>query len=151
MRFFHNIVEDNMKANVTNRKEKPVFPVRLAGQSNRTIVIDDPDVAELWVRYFKSGSQTKTGRPKKLAGQEQPKRASALRVLKYRSVQMPPAFWDDLETLAKVRSMSLHSLMRYVLLEWMAKNQAADAQPKLDKAYCKANDPAEIRSCEGRR
>ena len=115
---------------------------------------DDPGVAKMWAKYFHSAKKVKRN------GSYDPtpaysESASQAEPMKFKSVQMPPAFWNDLLDHAKARNVSLHFLMRYILLHWMANNKNKEAlggiPVKKEAALYKIAEPVEIRSCDGRR
>ena len=42
--------------------------------------------------------------------------------VKTKSVKMPPAFWDELQSLSQAKGMTTHAAIRSALLEWVERN-----------------------------
>ena len=51
-----------------------------------------------------------------------PRADEAVPPVKTKSVKMPPAFWDELQSLSRAKGITIHAAMRSALLEWVERN-----------------------------
>ena len=53
-----------------------------------------------------------------------PKANEAVAPVQTKSVKMPPAFWNQFQTLSRSKGMTIHAAIRSDLLEWVERNHA---------------------------
>ncbi|MCL1908969.1 MAG: ribbon-helix-helix domain-containing protein [Holophagaceae bacterium] len=53
-----------------------------------------------------------------------PKNGKPVEPVKTKSVRMPPAFWDEMQRLASIEGLTVHSAMRTAMIEWVERKHA---------------------------
>jgi hypothetical protein len=89
-------------------------------------------VGELHARYEQSlqeaeaecGPQVPSLMLHLLPKRGRPKMGEPIKPAKSKSIRMSPVFWDELQRLAVMEGLSLHTAMRAALLEWVGKRHA---------------------------
>jgi hypothetical protein len=89
-------------------------------------------IEELQARYFESvkeceeeyGPDVPSIYLHLLPRRGRPKANEAVAPVQTKSVKMPPAFWNQFQTLSRSKGMTIHAAIRSALLEWVERNHA---------------------------
>ena len=73
-----------------------------------------PHVPPLILPYLPSRGRPRSGEPVEL--------------VKTKSIKMTPVFWEEMQGLASLKGLTVHTAMRTALIEWVEKHHKATSQ-----------------------